>query len=198
METRVILTIPEELYRRAQQLARASNREVSEVLAESIVLEDEWQATEDAPASFDAGLAALEAAADAQDEKAFVAAYEAIDWPGRPAEDFVQAVNLALKFGDLLLARELATQGVKQYPNHAELQKMAYILAPPKARVVQGEPDTSWKANREWLKAHWDEHRGKWVALHNGELVGLANSLEALLEEVGEVRGKGILVAPVG
>ena len=41
MSTRVTLTIPDELYRQAQQVARLRERDVAEILAEAIVLEVE-------------------------------------------------------------------------------------------------------------------------------------------------------------
>jgi len=145
----------------------------------------------------DDGMAALQAAAEAKDELAFLTARKAIDWAARPAEDFVHAVQLALMAGAFVAARNLAAEGAERYSDHAELQKMAYILAPPKVTVVKGKTNTTWKADRAWLKTHWDAYRGHWVALRNGELLGAADSLDGLVDQVGEIRGKGILVTPI-
>ncbi len=197
MKTRVTLTIPEELYRRAEQLARASNREVSQVLAESIVLEDDWQATEDTPASFDTELAALEAAADAQDEMTFVATYEDMDWPSRPPKDFVGAIRLALAAGAHMAARKLAQAGAQRYPEDEALQRWSYLLAPPQVTVSKRPPNPGITANRDWLKTNWPDYHHKWVALRNGQLLGVADSMDEVIEQVGDVKGTGILVTKV-
>jgi hypothetical protein len=44
----------------------------------------------------DLAMMALETAAEAKDEMAFLQAKRAIDWEERPAEDFVRAVDFAL------------------------------------------------------------------------------------------------------
>jgi hypothetical protein len=121
-----------------------------------------------------------------------------MNWATRPAEDFVQAVKLALKIGALQIARELALTGSKHFPEDEELKKAARILAPPKIKVTSGTGNLSWRANRTWLKEHWNEYSGKWVALLDGRLLGVANTFDALVEEVGDLKGSGILVTIVG
>jgi hypothetical protein len=121
-----------------------------------------------------------------------------MNWATRPAEDFVQAVKLALKIGALQIARELASTGSKHFPEDEELKKAARILAPAKVQVVKGAPNTSWSANRAWLQQHWNAYLGRWVALKNGELLAVADTLDDLIDQVGEVRGKDILVTAVG
>lgn len=120
--------------------------------------------------------------------------YREIDWSERPAEDYVRAVYLALNSGAHLVARNLAMQGAERYPADAELQKMAYVLAPPKVTVSKLPPKPGIRADRDWLQANWDTYKGKWVALRNGELLGVADSLDDLLKEVGEIENTGILV----
>ena len=131
------------------------------------------------------------------DELAFLAARRAIAWEQRPAKDFVRAVNLALMAGAFVAARNLAQEGTDHYPHHAELRKMAYVLAPPTVRVGEGPRTTTWKADREWLKTHWDVYRGQWVALLNGQLLGVADSFDALIAQVGDTRNTDILVTPI-
>lgn len=142
-------------------------------------------------------MAALQTAAEAKDELAFLNAQKGINWDHHPAEDFDRAVDLALMAGAFMAARHLASDGAERFPEHAELQKIVHILAPPKATVVKGVHNTTWKADREWLKTHWDEYRGQWVALYNGQLLGAAENLDALVKQVGEIRGTGILVTPL-
>ncbi len=137
------------------------------------------------------------AASTPYDVSPFVTACEAVDWAGQPADVYAHAVRLALESGAHLMARNLALEGAERYPDHAELQKMAYILAPPKVTVSNRPPDPSIKGNMAWLKEHWDEYRGKWVALRSGELLAVADSLDGLVEQVGEIKNTGIMVTPL-
>jgi hypothetical protein len=141
------------------------------------------------------GMARLEAATHAGDETAFLDARRAIDWSKRSAKDFCQAVRWALEAGAYRAATLLATEGTERFPRHAELAKMARILAPPKVIRSDLPPDPSIAADMDWLRAHYDEYRGQWIALRNGQLLGTANSLRELADKIGDIRG--VLLAPV-
>ena len=158
------------------------------------------QTSADVMAWLDDALARLELTASLapDDVAAFAAAYREIDWDGREADEFVQAAKLALRAGAHLIARECALAGVKRFPEHPELQKMARILDPPKARVIKSEPNRSWQYDKAWLQTHWQEYLGQWVALRNGKLVAAAASFDDLVAQTGDLKGKGILVTLVG
>jgi hypothetical protein len=141
------------------------------------------------------GMARLEAATHAGDETAFLDARRAIDWSKRSAKDFCQAVRWALEAGAYRAATLLATEGAERFPRHAELAKMARILAPPKVIRSDLPPDPSIAADMDWLRAHYDEYRGQWIALRNGQLLGTANSRSELADKIGDIRG--VLLAPV-
>ncbi|RLC84126.1 MAG: hypothetical protein DRI79_13275 [Chloroflexi bacterium] len=153
---------------------------------EAITLPITLDATEDSGS----GLTALEIAAELGDEEAFVEAASEIDWSQCRAVEFTRAVRLALAVGAHLLARHLAAQGAKLHPDHAELERMARILAPP--RVVRADLPSvpSLQANQAWLRAHADEYRGQWVALRDGALLAAAataRQLRACLESTDGV-----------
>lgn len=142
-------------------------------------------------------MARLEVAAEAStvfDVSPFVAAYKATDWEERTADDYDRAIHLALSIGAGPIAQELAMDGVKRYPDHAELQKAAYILAPPKVISSTSPRDPSAKSDMAWLKQHWDEYRGKWVAVRHGELLAAADSLDEIVAQVGELKNSKIMV----
>ena len=141
------------------------------------------------------GMARLEAAAHASDEMAFLDARRAIDWSKRPAHDFTQAVRWALEAGAYRAATLLATEGAERFPRHAELAKMARILAPP--RVIRSDlpPDPSVADNMNWLRAHRDEYRGQWVALRAGALLGTGDSFGELADRIADI--KGVLITMV-
>lgn len=134
----------------------------------------------------DEGMGRLEKAAFAKDEMAFLAARQAIDWRERPAEDFVRAVDLALMAGAFVAARNLSAEGAKRFPDYAELKNMARILAPPTVRSSPSDGNRTWKANKLWLKRHWNGYKGKWVALRDGALLAVGDSLAEVIEQVGD------------
>ena len=141
------------------------------------------------------GMAGLKAAAHAGDELAFLDARRAMDWNKRSAKDFSQAVRWALEAGAYRAATLLATEGAERFPQHAELAKMARILAPPKVIRSDLPPDPSIAANMDWLRAHRDEYRGQWVALRAGVLLGTGNSFGELADRIGDI--KGVLITMV-
>lgn len=142
----------------------------------------------------DTAMATLLAAAEAKNEHAFGVALNTIDWQRRPPADFLHAIDLALTAGAYLAARRLANQGTTQYPQQRELQKLAQLLAPPKVTVGTSGHRANVEANRVWLRAHWEQYRGQWVALRNGELLGVADSLDALVTQIGSIKSNDTLV----
>ena len=131
----------------------------------------------------DAAWLAMQLAAEEGDAAGYMRAARAIDWDRRNARDFVNAVKWALAAGAHLKARELAGKGAELFPDDHELVKMARILAPPKF-VGTSPADPAVKLNREWLRRHGEQYRGKWVAVRKGKLLAAASTLKALLEQV--------------
>jgi hypothetical protein len=146
---------------------------------------------------FDFEITILEAAAvvsGTEDASAFVHASSEIDWEARPAGDFAHAVRLALHVGAHLVARELAMKGSNLYPADVELRKMAQILAPAEVTASETPPDPTVSTAVAWLEINWNDYKGRWVALRGGELLAVADSLDELIAQVGDVRHTGILV----
>ena len=139
----------------------------------------------------------LESAAENGAELAFIKAANAMDWSGRPPEDYVRAVRLALEAGAHLKARKLSVEGTRQYPDHPEIQKFAALLAPPKILLDHEPPDPSLRLNRDWVMNHLEEFNGRWVALKAGQLLGEAATFEELFAIVGDVKGKHIFLTRV-
>lgn len=128
------------------------------------------------------------AAAEVGNETQFIMAKQAIDWQQRPAADFRRAIRWALAAGAHMAARNLAQEGANLHPSDQELQKFAYLLAPPKVIARDLPPDPAIRANRDWLRIHRVQYRGQWVALRNGELLATAASLHALTQQFGITR----------
>lgn len=136
----------------------------------------------------------LEQAAAYQNEAEFTHALTEIDWNSRSADDFIRAIDLALKVGAHLTARELAAEGAQIHFDSKELQKYARILAVPRIIKERTSSDVKPKANVEWLKANRGNYRGQWVAVKNGTLVASAKTHDELIAAVGSTKGSGMLI----
>jgi hypothetical protein len=141
--------------------------------------------------------ALLEAAMQAGDVQIFIQMVDRIDWSQQSPADFVSAVHLALAAGAHLTARQLAIQGHRLYPEHPDLDKMAYILAPSQAQVVKRPPhQTPGTPNFDWLREHSAHYRGMWVALREGQLLAAAPTVRELKNKL-DLTNKGIFFARV-
>jgi hypothetical protein len=140
-------------------------------------------------------LARLEKAASKQDAHTFENILESLRWTSRIPSDFIRAINLALGIGAYTAAQRVSGLGKDHHPDDPQIQKYAHVLAPPKITRKKVEYDPTIRANRNWLMAHGDEYRSKWVALHNGELLDSADSFDELIERVGN--SKDILITTV-
>lgn len=134
-------------------------------------------------------LSELQEAAKAGDAAAFLDALPRVKWERQSEANFIRGVRLALEAGAHAAARELSAKGARRHPESTELGKQAYILAPP--RVIRGQAATNstHRANRDWLKAHGEEYHGQWVALRDGELLGVANTMEELTSRLSGTKG---------
>ncbi|MFB2892789.1 DUF5678 domain-containing protein [Aerosakkonemataceae cyanobacterium BLCC-F50] len=112
-------------------------------------------------------------------------------------EEYINAADRELDRYDWKAAWQIATEGLKHYPEHQELQKYAYILAPAKITTVDrgGHPEI--QADHEWIKKNIAEYRGRWVALKNGKLLASGNDLDEIIKQIGEIKNTGILVTPI-
>jgi hypothetical protein len=131
----------------------------------------------------------LEKAAEAGNERIFLQIEKSMEWENRPAKDILHAVQLALAAGAHLAARRIAAAGAAHYPEQAEIQKYAHILAAPQVYRREKAATTHLRSNRDWLMANNGQYSGQWVALKDGELVGAAATLQALKAQIGNTDG---------
>ena len=143
----------------------------------------------------DLEMSSLEAAASTRDDELFVSTIREINWNARSVNEHISAIQLALETGAHSAARRLAIEGARRYPLDAQLQKYARLLAPPEVRLKPAAPERGPKPNRNWLKANAQQYRGKWIALKCGQLLAVADSLEALKGQVGDTRGVLLTIA---
>jgi Arc/MetJ-type ribon-helix-helix transcriptional regulator len=116
------------------------------------------------------------------------AAATEMDRPLQSPDDYLQALAHALRVGEFGRARQLTLKGAARYPEHAELIKSAWVLAPPAVRRASRPHTADIQANRAWLKAHRQDYAGQWIALRDGYLLASAPSFDQLAARVGETR----------
>lgn len=106
-------------------------------------------------------------------------------------ENFIAAIHSALKSGMYSEATRISQEALKCFPEDEEIQKYALVLAPPKVISYKSSAISTGK-NQSWIKEHWREYKGQWVALKNGELLGTAQTMKDLINKVG--KSKDILM----
>ncbi len=115
----------------------------------------------------------------------FVKLVEVLAHLGKPKKIFEEAIGVALSHDAVRIARQLAARGQELEPDNEALQKWGRILAPAKAYVNDRPPRPDLGESMNWLSQHSPQYAGKWVALDNGELLAVADSHDALLEQLG-------------
>jgi hypothetical protein len=78
-------------------------------------------------------------------------------------------------------ARKLVAEAVQQGEQDEELLKWQRVLAPARTLRVGGPRDIDRTPDVEWMRQHWNDYRGQWVALLQGELLAHSESLDEVL-----------------
>jgi hypothetical protein len=145
---------------------------------------------------FDRELLTLEALEATEDTAAFLDQWKRMRWEQRPAEDIVRGVKLALRVDAAMAARDLSALGARRFPGNPELVKMARVLAPP--RLIGLSPAKPGAGdNMKWLRENATSYLGRWVALKDGNLLAIGDSLKELVSIIGDPRKDGILITRV-
>ena len=98
-----------------------------------------------------------------------------------PSQESTEVVERRIRSlveeGRILEARDLLAAVGPDAPIDPHLRT---VLSPPKARKSD-EQDVDRSPEFRWLKEHWAEYDGKWVALVGENLVASCNTLKELL-----------------
>lgn len=103
----------------------------------------------------------------------------------------IQAIRTALSSGDLSKAQQLSREAFKLYPDREDIKKFASILEPAKATSVKRTIDKGWQKSREWVRQQRlnRNYLNQWVAVRDGELLATGNSIDELVDRVGDTSG---------
>jgi hypothetical protein len=127
----------------------------------------------------------LERVAEQTDRQAFALLATAIDWSTHGANALTRAIDLALALDMVSLARELAQQGSRIFPEDKRLQQAMAVLALPTVRGTRPAQSLHLTASQRWFKEHASHYTGQWVAVRGGTLLGSAATLQELHERIG-------------
>ena len=88
-------------------------------------------------------------------------------------------------------SQQLSIEAVKHYPDREDIQKSADILAPATVTSVKRPIDRGWQKSREWVSQQRRDRNylNQWVAVKDGELLATGNSMDDLVEQIGDTNG---------
>lgn len=120
--------------------------------------------------------------------ESFVRALHRVKWENRRVTDFARAIRLALNVSAPTAARHMFTLGQKYHAKSPQLSAYEKLFGKsPRASIRTFPANNTLKANREWLKENRATYRGQWIALREGNLIGVGSSLDDLKSRVSDV-----------
>lgn len=173
--------LAQRICKRAQHLPETSLRELERYV-------EFLQIRAEASESGNEQIVFLEQLANTRDYQRFAILVRGIDWLSRPVEELGKAIDLAVSLHMVVIARELVELGLRLHPTDAHIRQAHDVLAPPLAQSKRLPYTQGLDASKKWLREHTSEYRGQWVAVHNGELVGVGSTLDELRSGISEDR----------
>ncbi|MGC9525842.1 MAG: hypothetical protein ACP5D7_09915 [Limnospira sp.] len=104
----------------------------------------------------------------------------------RSPEDYIRAIDRAVRQDNFRHAADLAFEAFGYYPKSEKIRRYARVFAPKTLEFRQLPPNPEMSLNLNWVVQHRSTHRGRWVALRRGELVSDAASLDELERQLGD------------
>ena len=132
-----------------------------------------------------------------QGPQPFAQTVQSIDWSLQPPELFLRAIDLALALEMAIVARQLAKDGFRRFPNHTRLQDAYTVLSPAKAHILRETGDSSITQSMRVVNTQAEKYRGQWVALKDGQVLSAAATLKALHSQLEPADDHSILITKV-
>jgi len=162
--------------------------EVEEIDLSEAPLREATRQAETATGKQESLLLAIEEAAAIKDRHAIIALAKQVDWRSHRPDELIRVIQSCLFLDMVLLARELADAGRRVFPSDKKIEQWAIVLAP--AKVIGTRPASAnaehLKASYQWFRNNSTQYKGQWVAVRAGELVGAAQTLKELQEQIGQ------------
>jgi hypothetical protein len=185
--------------RASHNVKSVKENEVEETALAEAPLREAASQGETSTATQEPLLLAIEAAEAGEDRHALIALTEQIDWRRRRPEELIRAIQASLFLDMVLLARELADEGRRVFPNDKRLKQWAIVLAPAKIIGTQPASAIGLEASHRWFQQNnASQYKGQWIAVFNGELLGAAPTLKELYDKIGrDQKTPGTIVVQV-
>lgn len=105
-------------------------------------------------------------------------------------EAYIKAMRTALSSGDFNKAQQLSVEALEHYPDHEDIKKSAYILAPAKVTSVKRPRNEGWKKSRDWVSQQRRNRHylNQWVGVRDGELLATGSSIDEVVEQIGDTK----------
>lgn len=126
----------------------------------------------------------------------FVQTVQSIDWLLQSPELFLRTIDLALALEMAIVARQLAKDGFRRFPNHTRLQDAYTVLSPAKA-IPRETGDGGITQSMREVNMQAEKYRGQWVALKDGQVLSAAATLKALHSQLEPTDDRSILITKV-
>jgi hypothetical protein len=114
-------------------------------------------------------------------------------WTVNPME-LSAALAAALSAGALRFAREIAITGAAAYPERSNFRALPEVEPAPTPRTSPSRRHSP-AANIAWLSVYAQDFKGKWIALRDGNLLGVSDSIEDVRSLARD--GEGILITRI-
>ncbi len=101
--------------------------------------------------------------------------------------DIEQQIRDLLAEGQIWEAQELLKSAGDRVPADSNLRK---VLGPARIIGKSAVRDFDRSAEFHWLKTHWEEYQGKWVALLGEDLLACSDTLRDLRVRLAEINPK--------
>ena len=95
-----------------------------------------------------------------------------------------EQISSLIREGRIREAKELLESSGDLVPAESKIRE---ILAPARVRKSD-KRDVDRTPEFRWLKEHWDEHQGQWVALVGESLVASSDTFKGLLTQLEPLR----------
>jgi hypothetical protein len=108
---------------------------------------------------------------------------------------YVEAIMTITEDYFLGIAGWLAHVGSERHPDNERLQSLWNSLRPTEWQIAKHKrTDLKHDPDLQWTAENIYEYWGQWVAVRDGKLLGAASTMEALVEMLGGLPGRGTLV----
>lgn len=99
------------------------------------------------------------------------------------SRSYVERIRELVEQDRVKAARELVAEALRAGSTEEGLDRWAKVLAPAKARVG-GRMDKERSREVQWMRAHWQEYRGQWVALDGDVLLAHSPSFQEVMDRL--------------